>query len=327
MASERWKESAAPRRLVVVGVPSALGIRPYDDGTIRHVEDGPATLRQLGLVAALGARDAGDITPEPYRDFEKPAARARNDAEVGRLSEALAARIATVRAVGEFPVVVAGECSVVVGALAGLHRSGVTRPGLAYIDGHADFATPAESRSGSVASMCLGLAVGRAPGALASFALDPPLVGAADVAIIGRRDQAEPWYGHDALHASPVLDLPDERVRGEGGYRAASDQVLSVVGGAGIDGFWIHVDADVLPADVMAAVDSPADGGPTLEELTALVRALARHPKACGLALTIYDPALDEGLRCGRRLVHLLTDALVERDVPAAAEQSTRPAH
>ena len=66
--------------------------------------------------------------------------------------------------------------------------------GLAYVDAHADFATPEESRTDSVASMCLGLAVGRGA---TPFSLpgDEPLVSDAAVALIGRRDAADPGTG------------------------------------------------------------------------------------------------------------------------------------
>lgn len=310
MASKRWEPAAERRPLVLLGVPSALGISLYEDGTPRGVARSPAVLRQHGLVPALLAKDAGDLCPAPYRDFTKPAGRPRNDAEVADLTEALAERVAQIRKRGEFPVVIGGECSVVLGALAGLRRSGIARPGLVYLDGHADFATPEESRSGSVASMCLGLAVGRAPAALKPLALDPPLVRPEDVALVGRRDEAEPWYGHNALRKSDVLDLPDAAVHGAGGYEAVLEPVLARVASTSVGGFWIHVDADVLPGDLMPAVDSPAPGGPRLDELAAFIRTLSGHPKAAGIELTIYDPQLDPTGICARRLVTLLAEGL-----------------
>ena len=51
------------RHLTLIGAASSIGIKPYADGTIRHVDRAPATLRQLGLGAALGARDAATRFP------------------------------------------------------------------------------------------------------------------------------------------------------------------------------------------------------------------------------------------------------------------------
>ena len=56
--------------------------------------------------------------------------------------------------------------------------------------------------------MCLGLAVGRGGTPLARLGGEAPLVDDAE-SRFGRRDAAEPWYGHAALAASQILDLPD----------------------------------------------------------------------------------------------------------------------
>jgi hypothetical protein len=37
-----------------------------------------------------------------------------------------------------------------------------------------------------------------------------------------------------------------------------------------------------------------------------LLTPLVRHPRALGLSLTVYDPALDPDRSCARRLVNML---------------------
>jgi len=297
------------RQLTIIGAPTSIGIKPYDNGSARGLDQAPATLRRLRLAARIGADDAGDVLPLPYRDFIRPPAGPRNEAEVLSYSLALADRVATVIGSGRFPLVLGGDCSIVLGSLLGLRQAGRSRVGLAYIDGHADFATPLESRTGSVASMCLGLAVGRGDTPLARLGGDSPLVQPDDVALVGRRDEHEPWYGHEALHASAVLDLPDAAVRSTS-YGQIAPLVLERIGRAELKGFWIHLDADVLDPAVMPAVDSPEPGGPNLRQLAELLVPLVRHPRALGLELTIYDPMLDPDETCGKRLVELL-EALV----------------
>ncbi len=137
------------------------------------------------------------------------------------------------------------------------------------------------------------------------------------VALIGRRDAADAWYGHAALAASPILDLPDIewRSRTPGALAAAAlDRVVST----DVRGFWIHLDVDVLNPAVMPAVDSPEPGGPMPEELLGVLTPLVRHPHARGLDVTIYDPALDPDRSSARRLVQLLETLL-------AQERSQRP--
>lgn len=293
------------RRVTVLGAPSSIGIRPYDDGGMRCLDQAPGVLRQEGLVERLGARDMGDVVAPRYRDFERPQGRPRNEAEVAEYSRALAAQVAAAAAADAFVLVLGGDCSIVLGCLLGLRHATGARIGLAYVDAHADFATPQESWTGSAASMCLAQAIGRGDTPLARLA-DEPLVRAGDVVLLGRSDENEDGrYGESALRALPVLDLPREEVRELGAARSAA-AALERLAHPGVDGYWIHVDADVIDPQVVPAVDSPEAGGFSLEELESLLKPLVDHPGAIGLELTIYDPALDPDRTSAARLVALL---------------------
>jgi arginase len=277
--------------IAIIGAASSIGIRPYDDEKeARHLDRAPAVLRELGIVERLGAEDVGDLTAAPYKDFSRPPGCA---------------------GCGRFPLVLGGDCSIVLGTLLGASRT-ATRVGLAYVDAHADFATPQESRTGSAASMCLGLATGRGDSVLARLNGSTPLVRAEDVALLGRRDEGQTYYGHEALAASRMLDMPWSIISN----RPLSDTIAATLARlerAELDGFWVHVDADVLDPQVMPAVDSPEPGGPGIDELVALVAPLARHPRALGMQITIYDPALDRDRSCAARLVSFLEAVLADR--------------
>jgi arginase len=297
------------RKIALIGAPSSIGIRPYDSGLPRRLDLAPGTLRELGLVARLEARDLGDVQPAPYRDFTRPPRGVRNEAEVLDYSRAIAERVEGAVSAGAFALVVGGDCSIVLGAVRGTRAAIGGKIGLAYLDGHADFATPEESRTGSAASMCLGMVAGRGDTPLARLDAAGPLVEGPHIALIGRRDLAEPWYGHDAPARSGALDLPDEAARAMG-YAAAAEAALVRLTSPELAGFWVHLDADVLDPEVMPAVDSPEPGGPGWVELEELLAPLLRHPQALGLELTIYDPTLDPGHAAGARLVALLEKLL-----------------
>ena len=297
------------RPIVIVGAPSSIGIRPYDDGTQRRLDLAPGVLRRAG-VGALADRDAGDVIPGPYRDFERPRLGVRNTTEVAAYSHELARRVATAASDGAFVLLLGGDCSIILGALLGLRQAGHPSPAIAYVDAHTDFNTPEESGTGSAASMCLALAVGRGDSPLARLGGDTPLARASDTVILGRRDH-EDGGGSDAavLRESGVLDLPHETVRDRGPGESAR-LALERVARAGTSGFWVHVDADVIDPAVVPAVDSPEPGGLTLEELADLLAPLVHHPKALGLELTIYDPQLDTDGGSGTRLAGLLSRVL-----------------
>lgn len=297
------------RPIAIVGAPSSIGIRPYDDGSIRRLDLAPGALRAQGLAGRLDARDWGDVAPPPYRDVVRPASRPRNEDGVAEYSHALAERVGAACVDGSFVLLLGGDCSVVLGGLLGIQRAGHSPVGLVYLDGHADFGTPEESRTGSAASMCLALVVGRGDTPLARLSGDAPLTRASDVALIGRRDHGAPWYGHDALSKSGVLDLPHDAVRKSGPAETARI-ALERVSQAHLSGFWIHVDADVLDPAVLPAVDSPEPDGLGLDELAELLTLLVHHPRALGLELTIYDPALDPERAGAVRLAALLARVL-----------------
>jgi arginase len=275
------------RPVAVLGAPSSIGIKPYDDGRQRRLDLAPGALRAQGLVARLGARDLGDVAPPPYEDFARRGLRPRNEAAVGEYSRALAARVAAATAGGSFALVLGGDCSILLGCLLGARSAGPI--GLAYVDAHGDFAAPEESPTGSVAAMGLALAVGRGDSPLASLAAEGPLVAPEAVALLGRRDPAEP--SHAALAASAILDLPHTAVRQRGpaaAARAALDRLEALPGG-----FWVHLDADLFDPTEIAAVDTPEPDGLHAAEVVELLAPLARHPRALGMEVTIYDPSLD----------------------------------
>ena len=304
--------------VAIVGAASSIGLRP-DDRTRQPqaVNRAPAALRAAAVVERLSARDLGDVTPPPYRDFERPPGRPRNELEVADYSRSLGKVVAAGLAERRFVVVLGGDCSIVLGCLLGARHNG-ERIGLAYVDAHADFATPAESATGSVASMSLALAVGHGDSDLARLA-DGPLVDAAAVALIGRRDAGQS-YGHEALARSGILDLPDLSLDVRS-VPATAEAVLARVAGAGIDGFWILVDCDVLNPTVMPATGAHEPGGPTGEELGSFLARLAGHPRALGMALTLYDPSLDADRSSAMLLVDLLAAALSSRPAEHPAKE------
>lgn len=289
-------------RLAVLGAPSNLGLKPYDeDGRPRRVSEAPRVYRELGLIEHLGAVDLGDVEAPPYHDFKRPAGRPRNEEEIAAYSRALAGRVSEAVADGYFTIVLGGDCSILLGTLLGLRPHG--RCGLAFVDGHFDFADPSTSGTGGAAGMDLALAVGRG-GRLARLDGPEPLVREEDVASIGRRDPEEPQTGPYSLSATEILDLPYETIR-ERDTDWAAAAALERLARPDLKGFWIHVDADVLDSAILPAVDSPEPGGFGIDELAGLLAPLVEHPHALGLQVTIYDPGLDPDRACGARMIDL----------------------
>jgi arginase len=295
------------RVVSVVGALSNVGARPYQDGAARDLDLAPMVLRERGLIARLQARDMGDVAAPPYYDFNKPASGVRNEAQVAAHARALAHRVSSSIDQGGFAVVIGGDCSIVLGCLLGWRRKAGDALGLVYVDAHTDYAVGDESGVGAAATMALALATGRTNSMLGRLAGDRHLVDARRTALIGRRDEAE---GYGAIAASPILDVPGGQLQGDD-WPELVDVTLEQVARSDSRGFWIQLDADVLSPAIMAAVDAPLPGGPTSRELIRLLTPLVRHPKALGLSLTSYDPALDPDRAGARQLLSILEALLV----------------
>jgi len=92
------------------------------------------------------------------------------------------------------------------------------------------------------------------------------------------------------------------------GVEAAARTAESVAAGPQLQGYWLHVDVDVLDPEHMPAVDSPDPGGLHPDELTELLEALA--PGALGAQVTVFDPDLDPDGHYARLLTQILSTGL-----------------
>ena len=267
-----------------------------------------ACLREFGLRDRLGAVDAGEIVPPRYSPHRDPATGIRNVYEIADYSRTLALAISQQLDADRFPLVIGGDCSILLGSLLALHRRG--RYGLVFIDGHEDLQTPSVSRTGGAAGMDLALAVGIGPAVLSALGGDAPLVSAADVSLVGPRDDPA-WYSGDevgrARDAMGMLLLGDVR---ETGVAAAGASVAHRIAQPGLSGAWIHLDVDVLDDAVMPAVDSRQPGGLSYDDLEALLRPILDTGRVAGMQVTIYDPDLDPDGTAGRALVDFLVRLL-----------------
>ena len=211
---------------------------------------------------------------------------------------------------GECPVVLGGDCSILLGGLLALKRRG--RYGLLFMDGHADFYNPEANPNGEAASMELAFATGRGPDVLTNIEGRGPLVNDADVVAFGYRD-AEEQAAHGSQPLPPELHAIDlHRIRSGGVTLAASEAIAHLTRDGGPDnGFWLHVDADVLDEAIMPAVDYRLPDGLSWEELTTAMRIATRSHRLVGLEVTIYNPKLDPDGSGARGLADVICAALV----------------
>lgn len=291
-------------RFAVIEAPSPLGLFP---GGVEQLAE---ALLAAGLADRLGARPAGRV-PTPTFDSAPHPTGVRNADAIASHAEALAAVTGSVIDSGEFPVVLGGDCSILLGNALALRRRG--RYGLLFLDGHADFYQPEAEPNGEAASMDLALATGRGPELLTSFDGHRQLVDDADVAVLGRRDGDEAEAaGSRRIEDTSILMIDLDEVRRVGIDQAAAIAIEHVAR-PGLDGFWIHVDCDVLDDAVMPAVGYRLPGGLAWDELVAVIAAAMRTTRAVGIEITIFDPSRDPDGRIAAELVDNFVAALLAR--------------
>jgi arginase len=280
----------------IVDAPSDLGLR-------RTGVDGlPDALRAAGLLEGFpDVRYTGRLTVPPYVALRDRSTGVLNADGIRTFSLQLADRVGATLDLGRFPVVLGGDCSVLLGAALALRRRG--RFGLFFIDGHADFYSPEAEPNGEVASMDLAVVTGREPTALADLGGRRPLVKEEDVVVFGFRDaESAAEYGSPDVRqtAMHILELTDVRRLGAA---AAAREGSAALEASGVEGFWIHLDADVLNDDVMPAVDYRMPDGLSPDELTDALAVALASPLAVGMEVTIYNPALDNAERTAARVL------------------------
>jgi arginase len=268
-----------------------------------------AALRATGLLAQLGAEDAGEVTAPPYSPALDPVVRIRNATAIRDYSRALAGRLGALLGSGRFPLVLGGDCSILLGTMLALRQRG--RYGLVYVDGHTDFATPETSPSGGAAGMDLALGAGRGPDVLSDLDGLGPLVREEDMVLLGHRDVADPESDRAPVVSGTAIRRHDLRALRGGGIERTAAGTLATLRTCGLDGFWIHVDVDVLDSVLMPAVDSPQPDGLSYEELRQLLDPFLASDLVAGIQFTIFDPDLDPDGRHARELARAIADALV----------------
>ncbi|MFG2530521.1 arginase family protein [Streptomyces sp. NPDC048516] len=299
------------RRTVLIDAPSNLGLRPPAPGTVPGCYKLAGALREQGLLRRLGALEGGVVVPPRYDlgewregdgDFNAPALAAYTGKLATRVQEHVGS--------GDFPVVLGGDCSILLGVVLALRRLG--RYGVVYLDGHGDFRHPGNTAVsgplGAAAGESLAQITGRGQADLTDIEGLRPYVRDEDLRALGLRDADE---DQEELTAVGIGHAPVGEIRRRGPEAVARD-VLTHFARSPLDGFWIHLDAGVLDPSVMPAVDSPDPGGLLASELRALLDPLAASPRCAGINVTIYDPDRDPEGTGAALLADLLEDLFAQ---------------
>ncbi len=282
------------REVGIVHAPTNLGLHPGG------VEELGRALVEEGLAERIGCRELASVPAAAYDSVRSTTTHIYNETAIETYSHRLAVAVRNALENGIFPLLLGGDCSVLLGSLLALRG----RCGLLFIDGHTDCYEP-ESSTGEVAELELGYATGLTPGALSELGDDRPLVDARDVVLFGPRDADEVGRRPAPLKALTLELAEVHRI----GVDQAADRALERIGHDALHGFWTHLDVDVLDDRIMPAVDYRLPDGLSWDELATVLSAALASDRILGLQVTIFNPTLDPERRVRKRLVDELVDA------------------
>ena len=213
-------------------------------------------------------------------------------------SAALASAVGEVLGRGERPLVVGGDCTLLLGALP---PAAPVR--LWFVDGHADYFDGSSSPTGEGADMELAALVEGSP------LVDEPVLSPSEVVVLGTRPPA--------LHPDVALELdrvPEAMPRmaseeiAEAGAASVGERWAAELGSRGP--CWLHLDLDALDSAALPAVSYPQSRGLSWDDLVALVRPMSASPALIGASIADFNPDLDPDGALARRVVEALREAL-----------------
>ncbi len=301
------------KNIALLGAPtSAAGLAGGQEGA-------PAAMRSAGLInqltgAGFQVTDYGDSAPRVYKaDDEHP--RARNAGDVLAILEELRPKVEIAVKSGALPILLAGDDSVVLAAIAGARRY-YRHVSLISMDRDAGLNVPATTPSGCLDGMVISHVTGRGAPELVRFWGEPPLVREPDVAVFGidRVDEPEErWLVRSPLHRYLAVDLKRR------GPAAGAQEALDTMHGSRHE-FVLLLDLDVIASEDFPATNFPGSGGLRLEDVRQALSVFARQPTLAALVVAGYNPTRDTDGNSAKIVIDLLVGVLAPRlQAPAAS--------
>jgi arginase len=193
---------------------------------------------------------------------------------------------------GKRPISIAGDCCTAIGMLAGLQRAGLD-PILIWFDAHGDFNTWETTLSGFLGGMPLAMLVGRGEQTMLRALELKPL--AEDRVVITDARDLDPGE-KQLIEAANIICLPD--------VKSLLDLTLPD------DPLYVHIDTDIVNPAEASAMNYPAAGGPSAEELQTVMKHLSRTDKIAAVSVSTWNPKMDADGQ-SRRLCMGLLDTLI----------------
>jgi arginase len=179
--------------------------------------------------------------------------------------------------------------------MAGLQRAGLD-PVLIWFDAHGDFNTWETTPSGFLGGMPLAMLVGRGEQSMINALKINPLA-ENRVILTDARD----------------LDPAEKRLVEEAAVEHLTNPVALLDFTLPEGPLYIHIDTDIIDPAQAPAMNYPAAGGPTAENLQTVMRHLRRTQRIAAVSVSSWNPQMDKDGRSRRVCMELLNELITQR--------------
>ena len=292
---------------------------PLDLGASRHGSDmGPSAIRLAGLkekITELGHTITKfscpmEQHPLEYEDVENP--KAKYLSTITKACYQLAEKVDEAATNQDFPIILGGDHSIVLGSLAGMSAACKKlgkNLGVLYVDAHGDFNTCETSLSGNIHGMCLSGSCGYGIPELTNLYFDGAKVDPKNVCYVGLRDidPEEKKLMKEAGVTAFTMSHIDRT-----GFHHIMEQVKEFFK-ARVDYIHLSFDMDCIDPQFAPGVGIQIPGGLNYREALLLMEEMAETNMVKSCDIVEVNPVLDLRNQTASMAVKLLARLLGEK--------------
>lgn len=275
------------KEICIVEFPSNLGLKEPQPGKEPGVKNLPDWFWKHNLHKAI-SNNIIRLDPPKYSNIKDAETQILNANLLVEYSREQAYLINNLLTQNKFPFILGGDCSILLGTAIALKQKG--NYGLFYLDGHTDFMDISLSETGGVGGMAASIVTGNGHEKLTNILNLSPYIKEENLWCAGNREYDDQYENEIKNSSATYLSLHELRKKG---ISNSVKSFLQEVKTKNLDGFWLHIDVDVLNDSIMPCVDSRTPDGLTYDEFNELTSFLFQSNKLSGLEITILDPDLD----------------------------------
>ncbi|HLC91909.1 MAG TPA: arginase [Candidatus Saccharimonadales bacterium] len=279
------------KNITLLGAPLDLGAENLG------VDIGPDAFRQKKIIEKLQGvdltvNDIGNIDCIDRAQLQIGDPKVPYLDEILRVNQEIAKHVEKCLQAQERVVILGGDHSINLGAMAGASAAAQGNIGLIYLDAHGDMNVPETSLSHNIHGMHLAAVMGFGNEAMVNLHRPGAKLAKDNLLHIGGSDfdQAElELIKRENLRCFTMLDLLSDGL-------APLFKMIDELSQR-LDHIWVSLDLDVIDSVYAPGVGIPNHGGLTYREVATICEYIGKHSKVIGIDVVEYNPLRDsEGI-------------------------------